>query len=746
MKLRRHVIPAVGGTAIAVAAVSVAYFRGSWFGAHSGFPFFLGVAAAVGCIVIYLAVRDGITTVWQKLFAGQPAADASQPNDLRYRTMLETTGAIVWEMPSSGQFETPQPAWMKFTGQSFEQSRGWGWLSMLHPEDREAAEAGWRRALSTKDIFNSEFRLRRHDGEYRYMSVRAIPILNEQSKSIEWLGAYSDISQRRHAEEQSNISLRKLNLAIEAGNIGVFVWNVETGEMEWSDMHYKLFGVDPKKPAPNHDQFLSMIVEEDRDGVEAERQAAIAQRRSYFVKYRLRRGDGQIQWIECHGRVQTMGDGQRVSVLGVVRDVTDQNLAEIQLNRSQEELKAMNRTLEKHVRDRTAEAEMRSEQLRALALDLTDTESRERRRLAGVLHDHFQQLVSAAKLKAGMIRRKLGDADSITTVRQLENLLSDAIEASRTLATELSPPVLYDAGLHPALEWLARRMEQDHHLTVHLTMVEDAEPDNDQIRTILFECLRELLFNVIKHAGTKEAWVEVGMRDEGLLKAAVSDNGKGFDPAVVAGTRKLDGTFGLFSIRERLSAIGGLAKIQSSLGQGTRVEFTIPTISAGMINGSTETPTASTQLESSKLPNDKVRVLVADDHKLFREGLISLISQEPYVQIVGQAADGEEAVRLARELKPQIMLVDVSMPKLNGIQVATCITSELPGTQIIGLSMHEFDDMAEAMRKAGAAAYCPKSGPSEQLLAELRSCAATIQTHTRISDGDKSRLGTRSNH
>src|SRR6202012_4221411 len=99
-----------------------------------------------------------------------------------------------------------------------------------------------------------------------------------------------------------------------------------------------------------------------------------------------------------------------------------------------------------------------------------------------------------------------------------------------------------------------------------------------------------------------------------------------------------------------------------------------------------------------------------------------------YLEVVGQAADGEEAVRLARELRPQIMIVDVSMPKYNGIQVTTLITKELPETRVIGLSMHERDDMALAMRNAGAVAYCAKSWPSEQLLTELRSSAAALKS------------------
>jgi DNA-binding NarL/FixJ family response regulator len=103
--------------------------------------------------------------------------------------------------------------------------------------------------------------------------------------------------------------------------------------------------------------------------------------------------------------------------------------------------------------------------------------------------------------------------------------------------------------------------------------------------------------------------------------------------------------------------------------------------------------------------------------------LISLISQESYLEVVGQAADGEEALKLARELRPQIMIVDVSMPKFNGIQVTTLVHKELPDTRVIGLSMHERDDMALAMRNAGAVAYCAKSWPSEHLLTELRNAA-----------------------
>lgn len=382
-------------------------------------------------------------------------------------------------------------------------------------------------------------------------------------------------------------------------------------------------------------------------------------------------------------------------------------------------------SLEHRIQERTLELQHRSDQLRALALDLTETESRERKRLAQLLHDHFQQLVSAAKLKVGIVRRKLTDESLVETMRQVESLLEETIDASRNLATELSPPVLHDAGLGPALEWLVRRMERDQKLMVALTVGENTEPDNEQVRMIVFECARELLLNVMKHAKAKEAKLTLSMAAEGLLQVAVSDKGLGFDAHALEMKAKPDGSFGLFSIKERLGLLGGLVKVRSQLGQGTTVTMTVPvTVKSEKTTTASGTlfETTSPEVPAGRVPD--VRVMVADDHKLFREGLISLLSQESFVHIVGQANDGEEAVVLARELKPDILIIDVTMPKLNGVQVTAQVMRELPNTKVIGLSMHERDDMAKAMRDAGAAAYCSKGGPTEALLNVLRGVAA----------------------
>ena len=411
-------------------------------------------------------------------------------------------------------------------------------------------------------------------------------------------------------------------------------------------------------------------------------------------------------------------------------DLSRLKRVEAALRRSQLRLQRTNESLEQRVQERTIEVEARSDQLRALALDLTETESRERKRLAQLLHDHFQQLVSAAKMKAGIVRRRLDDPGQVKSVQEMEKLLDEAITASRSLATELSPPVLHDAGLAAALEWLSRKMLQDHHLNVDVSAEPDTEPDNEQIRIILFECTRELLFNIVKHAKTSEAWVHLHRPQEGLLQVVVRDQGRGFDQMQHGSSKKIDGSFGLFSIKERLGLVGGLVKITSRFGEGTTVELTVPVTSRPIPDyanpGIDSVPMHSGGEKS--LPPSKVRVVVADDHRLFREGLVTLLTQEPYVDVVGQAADGAEAVELVRRLRPDILIVDVTMPKLNGVQVAAQVSRDVAGVKIIGLSMHERDDMAAAMKDAGAIAYCTKGGPSEMLLNVLRNTAMTLTT------------------
>ncbi len=123
---------------------------------------------------------------------------------------------------------------------------------------------------------------------------------------------------------------------------------------------------------------------------------------------------------------------------------------------------------------------------------------------------------------------------------------------------------------------------------------------------------------------------------------------------------------------------------------------------------------------AAQADDHSIRVLLVDDHRMLREGIIGLLENQPDIQVVGEAGDGETAIDLARRLHPDVILMDVTMPRMGGIEATRRIVSEMPEIRVVGLSMHEDEEMGRAMRRAGAVEYLPKDGPSQRLIRVIR--------------------------
>jgi PAS domain S-box-containing protein len=361
-------------------------------------------------------------------------------------------------------------------------------------------------------------------------------------------------------------------------------------------------------------------------------------------------------------------------------------------------------------------AETRAGQLQALAAELVQAEQKERRQLARILHDQLQQLLVAAKMITSVIRGKARANEIQELADKLTETLDESIRASRSLTADLSPPVLHEKGLAASLEWLRRQMHEKHGLTLDIETEAEAEPGAEQVRTFLFDAVRELLLNVVKHARVNRAQVRTRMLANDEIELVVADKGAGFDPARLEEAHSTTGGFGLFSIRERLSYLGGRMHIDAAPVQGSRFTLIAPARLAP------QAASLKASAKSASYAEPKIRVLIADDHKVVRQGLIKLLEEQPDIQVMGDAGKGYEAVEMARQLKPDVVLMDVSLPDISGLDATRLILTSCPEISVIGLSMHEENDMAASMMKAGAVAYLTKGGATGPLISTIRAC------------------------
>jgi PAS domain S-box-containing protein len=215
------------------------------------------------------------------------------------------------------------------------------------------------------------------------------------------------------------------------------------------------------------------------------------------------------------------------------------------------------------------------QQLRSLASELSLAEERLRRRIAAELHDHIAQNLAISKIK---LESLTGETEPVLTksLKEVIDLLSQTIDASRSLTFEISPPVLYELGFEAAIGWLARQTRQRFGLDIEFIDDKNPKPLDTDIRVLLFQAVRELLVNVVKHAKAKKAKVYADFVD-GNIQITVEDDGVGFDITNLNPAKDFTkGGFGLFNIRERLDQVGGSVIIHSGLKKGTKIILTAP--------------------------------------------------------------------------------------------------------------------------------------------------------------------------
>jgi len=426
----------------------------------------------------------------------------------------------------------------------------------------------------------------------------------------------------------------------------------------------------------------------------------------------------------------------------IVTDLRGEKLQHT-LRESECRLKVFATNLEQRIQERTRELIASRERLRALANELNVTEQRERKRMARELHDYPAQLLALSIMKLAQIKQQKGIPTIIADlVYKVQELIVEALNYTRTLVSDLSPPMLDEVGFLSALRWLAEQMQR-HQLCVNIEMRQEEDitlPGEHAL--LLFQSVRELLINVSKHSGAEEATVSLYRHDD-ELRIEVKDRGAGFDVFTKAGGEH-GVNFGLLSIRERMQALGGSLELESAAEKGTRATLVLP---LGEVSGkglgvrgeeakepekSLTAPGMSDGRSEYALPltlhGSRVRVLLVDDHAMVRQGLRSVLDGYADIEVVGEASNGEEALANIPTQQPEIVVMDINMPKMNGIQATSAIRNRYPDVTVIGLSVQNGGEMQQAMLKAGASVLLSKEAAVDQLYETIQALQKALPT------------------
>jgi PAS domain S-box-containing protein len=449
----------------------------------------------------------------------------------------------------------------KMFGYSLEEAVGRHGSEWIAPEDRKLVQnnmlldyaAPYEVSALRKDgtTFPCEIRARNRNYDGRIVRVTAL----------------RDISDRKQAEKDREHLQAKLANAIEMAHLGPWEYDAVQDVFIFNDSFYKMFRTTAEQVGGYtmtsaeyarrfvHPDEIALVGEEIRKVMETSDPQYSRQ-----LEHRMIYADGTFGYITVRFFIQKDANGKTIRTFGVNQDITERRQSEVALRRLNEKLG-----------QRTELAEARAKQLQNLAMELIESEERERRRISELLHDDLQQILSAALLQLGACSENL---HSISELDFAQQLLKESIAKARNLSYDLSPSVLYHSGLVAGLQRLVRQMNDKFGLTVQLDVDLHQQVDCSPAQVFIYRAVQELLFNAVKHSGVQNAQVLLA-NSEKALQVTVSDQGRGFDTGMLESISPRAG-LGLMSLRERANYFGGILEIDSSPGQGSRFTLTLP--------------------------------------------------------------------------------------------------------------------------------------------------------------------------
>jgi len=603
------------------------------------------------------------------------ADEALRASELRLKQLANTIPQIAWMADPQGNIHWYNDRWYEYTGATPQEMEGWGWQRVHDPRELPRVLELWKRSIERGEPVQMTFPLRGRDGVFRPFFTLVAPLKDADGRVLQWFGTNTDISELHDAQRSLHEAEQRLRIAVLAGHIGIWDWDLESNLVRWSAEVYELHGLEPQAAAAPLEGLMERVLPEDRAKIEQRTRAAIERGDGFSAEYRAMLPGGELRWLSTWGRVQAGEDGRARRVTGAVISIDPYKKAEAALRESDRRKDEFLAMLAHELRNPLAPITTAAEILRMASAD-----------------------PARVRQAAEVIGRQ---------VRHITKLMDDLLDVSRVTrglvqleqhAVELAPVV------HSAIEQAAPLLQAKGHT---LATTFDARPafvTGDRAR--LIQVVVNLLNNAARYT-PPNGRIEVAVSVEGgWVRLRVADNGQGIEPDLMPhlfdlftqGKRGPDRALGGLGIGlalvKRLVELQGGQVMAQSAGAGKGSAFTVAfPLAAPARAGEATMPRAEA------LGRAALRVMIVDDNRDAADSLGALLAAMGHeVEVHYDAAGALASPALHRT---DAFVLDIGLPDMDGHALARALRERGVRATLVALTGYGQPMDRELSRGAG---------------------------------------------
>lgn len=636
------------------------------------------------------------------------AEDALRASEERFRQLADNAPVLIWTTDARGQCGYFNKPWLDYRGTTLQEEIEGRWETAIHPEDHDRCAEIYAQARRSQTPYSMEYRLRKHDGEYRWFLERGLPNFDSDGNFLGYIGSAVDIHVRKEAERELRESRKLIEEIVDDSPFLITITASSDGKVTFANKRFdEFFGRAGAHSVMRDPQALLMHVHAaDRQQVLNAREAthSLGEGETHSMLVRISNYEAQYRWAEWRTSVFERGpDGQPTVLLNIIEDVTDRKELEAQLARSQR-LEAMGRLAGGIAHD--------FNNLLSAIIGYADVALRKVEGGLGVRHE-LEQVTKAGERAADLTRhllsfarRQVGKSDAI----DVNSVLSELLElVHRTIGEDISLVTRLDATPSVVLFDSAQLEQVVLNLVVN---ARDAMPNGGRLM-IETESRR-----VVKRS--REA--RLGVLPGNYVVVSVTDTGVGMDEAARERifepffTTKEPGKgtgLGLATCHGIVKQAGGNILVESSPGAGARFDVFIPL--------SREHPTKrSERTVFGAIPRGHETILIVEDEPMLLELSADFLQAHGYRVLTAQ--DARAALRIATEHKNELnaVITDVVMPQMSGVELASQLRDLRPNLPILFVSGYSTTDVRELDMASPVNDYVQKPFTPSVLARRLR--------------------------